>query len=116
MWKACLWKSETDNSPLSRVNPTVHPGFFMRLNYHSANNNSPHKKAAGKPGGTIQGGRYGFLLPQGQEFCRVHGLVLTGHAEVDMAAQGGFHQCRRTGIANGLSHGHRIPGADCQIG
>ena len=47
---------------------------------------------------------------QRQKFCRVHGLVVLGDAEVNMAAQGCLHDCGGTHIADGLSHGHRVPG------
>lgn len=51
-------------------------------------------------------------LAEGEEFLRVHGLVLIADAEVDMAAHDGFNQGAVAGVADGLSQGDVVPGLD----
>ena len=50
------------------------------------------------------------LVPQSQKFFRIHGFIIMGDTEVDMAAQGGLHDCGICSIADGVAHGDLVAG------
>ena len=50
------------------------------------------------------------LLPQRQEFCRVHGFIVAGDAEMNMTAQSRLHDCGIGSVANGVAHGNLVTG------
>ena len=45
-----------------------------------------------------------MLLPQRQEFRRIHGLIVAADAEVDMGTQCGFRDGAVSGVADDIAH------------